>query len=332
MKISLVSLGAEPTARFIDHIKLAELLGFHGFFHADRKWTREAFSRLGAATQCTSKLGLGLCALDPDPRHPARLAQAAATLAEMAPGRVRIVMGAKGDAEKPTGKDAASPVAGLREAADLMRRLWRGENAALDGEAVKFADGALGWPSAVPQLYVASRAPQALKLAGGIADGVMIDALATARGIAFAKGHVLAGLQDAGRDWKDIRLCCYLHVSVLEREADPVPEAIKRAAQSAFASSREGLAEITGSVAAGVTEAVDRLALQQTMSPEMFDSFAVAGTGTQVVARLKELEAAGVQEAVICPFLTEGQDTEDVMFKLTKDVLPHFSGQAAPAF
>jgi len=42
-----------------------------------------------------------------------------------------------------------------------------------------------------------------------------------------------------------------------------------------------------------------------------------------VVARLKALEASGVQEIVIWPFPVEGQDTEAFMRRLAQDVLPH---------
>ena len=84
MKISLASLGGEPGARYLEQVKLAERLGFHAFFHNDKKWARDVFSRLGAATQATRRIGLGTSVIDPYTRHPALLAQATATIAEMA--------------------------------------------------------------------------------------------------------------------------------------------------------------------------------------------------------------------------------------------------------
>ena len=50
MKLSIASLGAEPGARFIEQVQLAERLGFHAFFHNDKKWARDLCARLGAAT------------------------------------------------------------------------------------------------------------------------------------------------------------------------------------------------------------------------------------------------------------------------------------------
>ena len=138
--------------------------------------------------------------IDPYTRHAALLAQATATLAEMAPGRFRVIMGSGSHFETLPGYGSPKPVAGLREAADLMRRLWRGEKVTLDGEVVKFKDGALDWkPTAIPQLYIASRGPQILKLAGAVADGVLIGSFATPPGIDYAKQHILAGLAGVER-------------------------------------------------------------------------------------------------------------------------------------
>ena len=127
MKLSIASLGAEPGARYLEQVKLAEQLGFHAFFHNDKKWARDLFSRLGAATQVTSRIGLGTSVIDPYTRHPALMAQATATLAELAPGRVRVVMGSGSHFETLPGYGNPKPVAALRESTQLMRALWAGE-------------------------------------------------------------------------------------------------------------------------------------------------------------------------------------------------------------
>src|SRR5258708_27139028 len=134
MKLSIASLGAEPGARYLEQVKLAERLGFHAFFHNDKKWARDLFSRLGAATQVTSRIGLGTSVIDPYTRHPALMAQATATLAELAPGRFRVVMGSGSHFETLPGYGNPKPVAALRDATQLMRALWRGEKTTLVGQ------------------------------------------------------------------------------------------------------------------------------------------------------------------------------------------------------
>jgi hypothetical protein len=43
--------------------------------------------------------------------------------------------------------------------------------------------------------------------------------------------------------------------------------------------------------------------------------------------RLRALAAAGIEEVVIWPFPAAGQETEDLMLRLAKDVLPHVGGR-----
>jgi 5,10-methylenetetrahydromethanopterin reductase len=346
MKLSLASLGAEPGARFLQQIRLAERLGFHAFFHNDKKWAREVFSRLGAATQCTSTIGLGTSVLDPYTRHAALLAQATATLAELAPGRFRVILGSGSHFETLPGYASPKPVAGLREAAELMRRLWRGETVSVDGEVVKFKDGALDWkPTEIPQLYIASRGPQILKLAGAVADGVLIGSFATPRGIEYAKQHIQKGLEASGRGWRDIRLCAWIYLSLLERADDPVPESIKRGVSFAFWSSRRALSAMVDELAPDASDAFRTFIraaphewspqvmdeLRRLMPRGVIDSLALVGSAPQVVARLKALADAGVEEIVIWPFPRERQDMDDFMRELARDVLPYVAERAAPA-
>jgi 5,10-methylenetetrahydromethanopterin reductase len=346
MKLSIASLGAEPGARFLEQVKLAERLGFHAFFHNDKKWAREVFSRLGAATQCTTRIGLGTSVLDPYTRHAALLAQAAATLAELAPGRFRVIMGSGSHFETLPGYGSPKPVAGLREAAELMRRLWRGEKVTIDGEVVKFKDGTLDWkPTEIPPLYIASRGPQILRLAGAVADGVLIGSFATPRGIAYAKEHIAAGLDASKRDWRDIRLCSWIYLCLLERADAPVPESIKRGVSFAFWSSRKALAAMLDELAPDASDAFRLFIreaphewsapvmeeLRRLMPRGVVDSLALVGTAAQVAERLKALADAGVQEIVIWPFPRERQDMDGFMRELATDVLPQVSKKAAGA-
>jgi 5,10-methylenetetrahydromethanopterin reductase len=341
MKVSIASLGGEPGQRYLEQVKLAERLGFHAFFHNDKKWARDPFSRLGAATQVTSRLGLGTSVIDPYTRHPALLAQATATLAELAPGRLRVVMGSGSHFETLPGYGNTKPVAALREATQLMRALWAGEQITLDGQVVKFKDGALDWkPMCAPPLYIASRGPQILKLAGEIADGILIGSFATVPGIAYAKQHVLSGLEAAKRGWGDIRMCSWIYVSLLDRADEPVPDGIRRGVSFAFWSSRKVLSEMADALAPDISPEFHKFIheappewspqimaeLRRLIPRGIIDSLAVVGTAEQIVERLRKLEAAGIEEVIIWPFPKDGQETEEFMAKLARDVLPRVSG------
>ncbi len=338
MLISVCSLGEESNARYLEQVKLAEQLGFHAFLHADEKWTRDPYVRLAAATRVSSRIGLGLCVTDPYTRHPGLSAQASATLAELAPGRVRVVMGAGSHFETLPTISNPNPVKGIREGIDLMRRLWAGERVTLDGEIVKFKAGKLDFePQATPEMFIASRSPLILALGGEVGDGVLIGSFATAPGVEYAKTHIEKGLKRAGRTWKDIKLSSWVYVTILDREDDPIPDNIKRGMSHAFWSSRKSLTEMVDTLATDITPEFRKFLHEapHEWSPEvmaelrrliprgLFDSLSVVGTAEQVVARIKSLAAIGVQEVVMWPFPKEGQEVEDLLVQLAHQVLPH---------
>ncbi|RYE08260.1 MAG: LLM class flavin-dependent oxidoreductase [Hyphomicrobiales bacterium] len=339
MKLSIASLGSEPGSRYLEIAQQVEKLGFHGYFHNDKKWARDGLVRLGAATQVTKSITLGNSVIDPYTRHPALAAQAVATLAELAPNRFRVMMGSGSHFETLPGYGNPKPVSGIREAVTLMRGLWRGEKVTLDGEIVKFKDGALDWkPDEVPPIYIATRGPAILKLAGTIADGILVGSFATPPGIEYAKKYAEEGLDASGRTWADVPLCAWIYVSVLDSEDDPVPEAVKRGVSFAFWSSRPVLTEMLDELAGGDVPDEFRNFLRDTptdWSPavmaelrrviprSLLNSLAMVGTAPQIVERLKALRAVGVSEAVIWPFPKDGTTTEDFVSRLARDVMPH---------
>jgi 5,10-methylenetetrahydromethanopterin reductase len=208
----------------------------------------------------------------------------------------------------------------------------------LDGQIVKFRDGALDWrPSSIPPLYIASRGPQILKLAGEIADGILIGSFSTVPGIEYAKRQILPGLETAKRSWTDIRMCSWLYLSLLDREDEPVPDGIRRGVSFAFWSSRKVLSQMADELAPDISAEFRKFVHEapHEWSPQIMaelryliprgiiDSLALVGTAEQIVARLRRLEAAGIEEVIIWPFPKDGQTTEEFMGKIARDVLPH---------
>lgn len=342
LRLSIASLGEEPIPRFIDLVKLAELLGYHAFFHADEKWTRDVYVRQATAAAHTKRLGLGISVTDPFTRHPALTAQATATLSEVSEGRLRVVMGAGSHFETMPGYAVVKPVVAIREAIELMRRLWAGERVTLDGQVIKYIGGKLDFdPAYTPDIYVASRGPKIFEMAGQIADGVLMGSFATKGGVNYAREHIGRGLEKAGRDWSDITLAAWVYVSILDDEEEPIPENIRRGVSHALWSSRALLADLLDDLADDITPEFRRFMKEapHEWSPEimaelrsliprgLFDSLAIVGTEKQVIEKFKMLESLGVQEAIIWPFNKEGEEVEDLIIRLAHKVLPHVQGE-----
>lgn len=157
------------------HIRLAEDLGFHSAWVYDSPLLYlDPFVTLARAAEGTRRIGLGVGALVPGLRTPAATASALASIAGLAPGRLRACVGAGFTGRFTLGLGPATLARLEREVTDV-RALLAGEEARHpEGERpvrripVAGAEG----KGAVP-LYVACRAPRAQALAARVGDGAM---------------------------------------------------------------------------------------------------------------------------------------------------------------
>lgn len=135
-----------------------------------------AWSWLGAALQATS-LPMGTVCAPGQRYHPTLIAQAAATLAEMYPDRFWVALGS-GEAlnEHITGERwprKADRNERLREAAEVMRSLWRGETVNHRGHFT-VADAKLyTLPHTAPRIVGAALTPETAAWVAGWADGLI---------------------------------------------------------------------------------------------------------------------------------------------------------------
>jgi coenzyme F420-dependent glucose-6-phosphate dehydrogenase len=165
----------------------AEQAGFDAIHSSDHfhPWSRRqghsgfAFSWVASALQATSLPVSMICA--PGQRyHPAIVAQAIATLAEMYPGRYSVEL-CSGEAlnENITGDDW--PSKGKRnqrllECVTVIRRLLRGEEVDFDG-MIRVKNAKI-WslPDEVPPLYCAAISAETAGWSGSWADGLITTA------------------------------------------------------------------------------------------------------------------------------------------------------------
>jgi coenzyme F420-dependent glucose-6-phosphate dehydrogenase len=182
-KASAEQFGPEPLLRYA---ALAEELGFDSVvvsdhFHPWRDTDGHApfsFAWLGAIGARTSRVRLGTGVVAPTFRyHPAIVAQAAATIACLFPGRFFLGVGT-GEAlnEVPaTGAEwpgAGERLARLREAVHLMRRLWSEGYVTFEGKYYRTREAKLfDRPAHGVPLFIAASGPKAAELAGAVGDG-----------------------------------------------------------------------------------------------------------------------------------------------------------------
>lgn len=171
-----VLLNAEHAHRdLMRYARRTEELGLDALWYADEKFYRETYTGLAACALATSRIALGTGVTEPYTRHPALTALAVASLDELSGGRAVLGYGAGRVGFPQMGVALERPAVRLREAIEVIRRLWAGERFTFEGEVITWRDAALQFPTraGIP-IYLAADGPQTLRLAGAIADGVIL--------------------------------------------------------------------------------------------------------------------------------------------------------------
>ncbi len=135
-----------------------------------------AWSWLGAA-MATTRLSFGVVNAPVGRYHPAVIAQAAATLAQMFPDRFWMAAGS-GEALNESITGAAWPPkaqrnARLREAADVMRALWAGDEVSHSGAFEVQRARLYTRPETPPPVYVAALSVETARWGAAWADGLI---------------------------------------------------------------------------------------------------------------------------------------------------------------
>jgi len=347
MRVSIAELGEMPHKRYVEFVKLCELLRYDGFYHADEKWTRDVWGRLGIAAMASERMTLGTSVTDGVTRHPALAAQAAATIAEATGGRLNLGFGAGSHFETLPGYDVVRPAVAIRESIEIMRKLWAGERVTYEGEVMRFLGGQLDFaldPALTPTIWVATRGVHVLRMSGEVADGVILGSFATKWGIDYGKREIEIGMQRAGRTWEDVTLASWLYVCILDDADDPVPEGIRRGVSHALWSSRAIIEPVIDEITDDVPDdfraflrdaphhwSPEVMAELRRLIPRgLIDAMSVVGTAEQVAEKLLALEAMGIKEVIMWPFPTKAAtrttagagDVEDFAIRFADQVMP----------
>ena len=213
--------------RTIEIAQIAEQAGIESFWTLEDPDGWDAFAVLSAIARSTERIRLGTGVTNPYYRHPSQIAASVSTLDALSNGRAFLGLG-RGQTEWYTyalGIHVGNPVHALSETIDLLRQWWRPEATATASEdATEFAVN--DWKRVIypvqpsVPVYLAAAGPQALRLAGRKADGVLFNDLTSPRFMAEAIATVRSVASAAGRDPDALRFAARTAVRVTD---DPEP-------------------------------------------------------------------------------------------------------------
>jgi probable F420-dependent oxidoreductase len=321
-----------PYQRFVDLLVLAESHGFeHGWTYDSHVLWQESFPLLTLAAEATTTMKLGHCVTNPGTREPTVLASGYATLHDISDGRMVMGIGRGDSARRYIGQQPVK-IAEFERSLAMIREFMNGREVNWNEKDLQ-----LKWVRPeLPQIpmCVAGYGPKALAVAGRVGDGVIIQ-LADPQIVTWIMDTARKAAEEAGRD--PAALKCI--VSAPSHISDDI------------AAARDQVRWFPAMVSNHVIELVERYGFDseipqaltdyvktrkfydyddhsrvgakhgEFVTDEICDRFCVLGTPEQATAKLRELEAVGVDQLNIY-LMTEGQ--EEVLKAYGDDIIPTF--------
>jgi probable F420-dependent oxidoreductase len=301
---SLMSFGPAAAPQVA---RRAAELGYDSFWTAEVTGP-EAFSLLAAAGAAAPSLGLGTGVLALQLRTPMVVAMAGATLQALHPDR-EIVLGIGISSPVVTERWHAvpygdRPLARVREYVTLLKACLSGDTVDFDGDFYSCRRFRLGvrLGDRRPKVVVGALNPAMLRLAGEVADGVLLNYLPASH-VPWSVEQVRAG--------GAATIYSYVHVGVCDR-ADGVDAArrdlFSYAVVDAYARNfeRAGFADEVAEIR-DRHRAGDREGALAAVSDRFVDAIDVMGDDDHVRATVDAYVGAGVEVPVVMP-LPWGRD------------------------
>jgi probable F420-dependent oxidoreductase len=181
--------------RIVSLTQQAESAGFsHGWMFDSHVIWMEPFPLLTLMAANTKAMRLGTCVTNPAVRDVTVSASLFATLNVFSGGRMQLGIG-RGDSSRRVLGKKPTTLENLEEFVRTFRALNAGKSVELESVSTRFP-----WAnSGVPPVWVAGYGPKALRTAGRIGDGVILQ-FADPDLIEWSLGFVREGAKEAGRD------------------------------------------------------------------------------------------------------------------------------------
>ena len=305
----------------------AENAGFtYGWIFDSHVLWQEPYPLLTLMAVNTQRMRLGTCVTNPIVRDPTVTASLLGTLNQISAGRFDCGIG-RGDSSRRVMGKKPSTLENLEQAVQVIRDLTSGRKVIYEGQPIEMT-----WAnSGTPPIWIAGYGPKALRCAGRIGDGVVLQFGDPAL-IKWCLGFVAQGAQEAGRDFSKIRVMSATAVWV---------SADKKAA-------RERVRWFPALVSNHVVDLVSRYKPEELppelttyirnrkgynylhhaevgssnaefVEDEVVDRFCIVGTVADHLRRLEELRSAGVTQFNIYLMCGEEEKTLEVY---GRDIIP----------
>lgn len=299
------------------YARWAEEHGFFSVWVGEGRLSRDAIVPMTLAASNTTRIGVGSAVIPFRTRNVALIGVTFKTLNDLAPGRIRLGLGAWWEPlATRTGLHTEKPLTAMREIIGVLRALFAGSAATcrgkyVDVDSIRFdAEGdkeGLEYP--IP-IYIGAVRDRMLQLGGEIADGIVMDYQAPpARNLEYVR-QIEIGARRAGRtldriDRPQLVLCCVDDADPLSAIETCRAFVTQSIAQQPHIAEHCGLdpdlvAAIRSEISWPATEAQVRHTMRL-VPTSLVRNICACGTTSDALAKIAEYVATGCSEAVLTP-------------------------------
>ncbi|HZT95816.1 MAG TPA: LLM class flavin-dependent oxidoreductase [Chloroflexota bacterium] len=193
----------------------AQEAGIRTVFISEDIGCRDAFQLAAVSVRETASVHFTIAVANPYQRSPIALLEALSTLDELSGGRITLGLGSSSRRQiwGQLGQSYGRRVHIMRETVACIRRTF------------------CSLSNRPPRLAIAAMGPQMLRLAGELADEVILNTGTTPRYVGWARRHVLEGADRAGRDPSSIAVAVWVPVYIDDDRRQAVLRARRWAAR-----------------------------------------------------------------------------------------------------
>ncbi len=296
-----------PIADIIACAVAAERSGIQYIFVAE-SFYRDASALASALAAKTKRIKFGSAVYPIATRTPFQIAMATATLHELSRGRVGFIglgVGYRARVEQYFGVKVERSLARMKEYTEIIQGLLSGRDFSYRGEFFNFSDfpRLVPRPLSIPILF-GSSGPRMLRLAGQVADGVILNSIGTPEYFRHALSLVSEGARDEGRNPGKLEIAASVIVSVADDHGDALaaarPDVLFYLLYPELdpVIEKTPYAEMVGEIRKAHARGDARGALSL-LTDDMVDDLTISGTPKECRAKLGKLRALGITLPVV---------------------------------
>src|SRR6266566_3151602 len=298
----------------VEKVKIADELGYDSIWLGE-SWGYELFTSMADLVRATKRIKIGAGIANIYSRTPALIASTVATLDERSGGRILLGLGPSGAnvIEHWHGVPFQKPVQRTREYVEIIKMILRGEKLVYNGEIFHLERGfklRFTPPRTEIPIYIAAMGPKNVVQSGEISDGVL-PVYWPSNKWGELREQLDEGAGKAGRPAHSAMIAPYITSVILSEhtsEEEITAARFAAAAPLAYYIGKMGVyyaQMLTRNGYGAEVEAVKEGWKQgmksgvEAVSPELLDATSIIGTPQQIVAKLDQWVAAGVDEPLL---------------------------------